>query len=390
MGEDTSREATGDSRRGKDRARASAGDAPEGSARASSVRRAISAEDGQTAREILGPRDIHLRRLRDSFSISAVLRKGKILLEGQEDNVSRAAAALNEIRRVVMAIGHITHDEVDRVFEGAGAFRSENDDDASHARHGVVVGRGKEVKARTSGQELYIRTMEKNDVVFSIGPAGTGKTYLAVAMALSELEKGRVRRIMLARPAVEAGERLGFLPGDLREKVNPYLRPLYDSLQDMMSYSTLARLIEQGVVEVVPLAFMRGRTLGHSFVILDEAQNTTPAQMLMFLTRLGIDSQAVVTGDVTQIDLPDPRKSGLVQACRILGAVEGIGMVHLSEQDIVRHCLVRRIIEAYDADREPRTSVANRANAGDNGDVDTARVRTGDAAAGDAAREDDR
>ena len=193
--------------------------------------------------------------------------------------------------------------------------------------------------------------MRGNDVVFCVGPAGTGKTYLAVAMALAELEAGRVNRIALARPAVEAGERLGFLPGDERQKVNPYLRPLYDALTDTMSFSALGRLMDQGVIEVVPLAFMRGRTLGHSFVILDEAQNTTAGQMLMFLTRLGPYSRAVVTGDITQIDLPDTTASGLVQACRILDGVAGIGIVHLSERDIVRHPLVRSIVAAYDADR---------------------------------------
>jgi phosphate starvation-inducible PhoH-like protein len=193
--------------------------------------------------------------------------------------------------------------------------------------------------------------MRENDLAFSVGPAGTGKTYLAVAMALSELEAGRVKRIALARPAVEAGERLGFLPGDERQKVNPYLRPLYDALTDMLSYSTLSRLIEQGVVEIVPLAYMRGRTLANAFVILDEAQNTTTAQMLMFLTRLGLRSRAVITGDITQIDLPDPALSGLVEAIGILDGIKGIGIVHLSEKDIVRHSLVRSIVAAYGAAR---------------------------------------
>jgi phosphate starvation-inducible PhoH-like protein len=335
--------------------------------RGGTVKRTVPTESGDVAREMLGPRDSNLKRVRNLFDVSAVLRGNRIVLEGAESAVMHAAAALNEIRRVVAAIGRISRDEVDRILEGAGGFGSETEDDAASLAEGIVVGKGREIKARTPGQELYIRTMRENDFVFSIGPAGTGKTYLAVAMALSELAAGRVRRIMLARPAVEAGERLGFLPGDMREKVNPYLRPLYDSLQDMMSYAALARLMEQGVIEVVPLAFMRGRTLAHSFVILDEAQNTTTAQMLMFLTRLGLDSRAVVTGDVTQIDLPDPAQSGLVEAGRILGRVEGIGMVHLSEQDIVRHRLVRRIVAAYDADRAARSSIATARDDRENG-----------------------
>jgi phosphate starvation-inducible PhoH-like protein len=232
-----------------------------------------------------------------------------------------------------------------------------------------VISRGRTVEARTAGQAHYVETMRANDVVFSIGPAGTGKTYLAVAMALSELDAGRVSRICLARPAVEAGERLGFLPGDFAQKVHPYLRPLYDALQDMVSVSALARLVDRGVVEVVPLAYMRGRTLGRAFVILDEAQNTTPGQMLMFLTRLGLESRAVVTGDVTQVDLPDPSQSGLVQAVSILQGIEGIGFVHLCERDIVRHALVRRIVarwsESKEAPRDPRApahAASERAN----------------------------
>jgi phosphate starvation-inducible PhoH-like protein len=313
------------------------------------LRRTVKFDDADLAREVLGTRDAHLRRIRQALEVTAVLRAGKLVLEGTAAATARAAAALDEMKRVAGSLGRLSRGEVDRILEGVGAAGGGG---AAPSSETLAVGRGREVEARTAGQAVYVRKMRENDIAFSVGPAGTGKTYLAVAMALSELEAGRVNRICLARPAVEAGERLGFLPGDLREKVNPYLRPLYDALQDMMSFSALSRLMDQGVVEIVPLAYMRGRTLGHAFVILDEAQNTTSAQMLMFLTRLGLESRAVVTGDVTQIDLEEPERSGLVQACRILDGIEGIGIVHLSEQDIVRHRLVKQIVAAYETERK--------------------------------------
>ena len=199
------------------------------------------------------------------------------------------------------------------------------------------------------GQRRYVEAIEGNTIVFSIGPAGTGKTFLAVAAALQALRDKKVQRIILARPAVEAGEKLGFLPGDLAEKVNPYLRPLYDALYDMMDTEKATRLVERGTIEVAPIAFMRGRTLNDAFVILDEAQNTTPEQMKMFLTRLGFGSKAVVTGDITQIDLPNPRASGLVEALKIVKDIDGIGIVFFDERDVVRHKLVQAIVKAYDA-----------------------------------------
>ncbi len=335
------------------------------------LRKSVTLDDAETAREVLGTRDAHLRRVRETFSVTAVLRGGKLLVEGPKREVSLAAAAFEEMRRVVESSGRITPQDVARILGGCrgtqnlssatGLERNAMDLEDKYClprqpgdwpTERLVVGRGREVEARTAGQAEYARTMRENDLVFCVGPAGTGKTYLAVAMALSELEAGRVNRIALARPAVEAGERLGFLPGDERQKVNPYLRPLYDALTDMVSRSTLGRLTDQGVLEIVPLAYMRGRTLGHSFVILDEAQNTTSAQMLMFLTRLGLHSRAVVTGDITQIDLSDPAGSGLVETTRILAGIKGIGIVHLSEKDIVRHPLVRNIIAAYEAERQ--------------------------------------
>jgi phosphate starvation-inducible PhoH-like protein len=204
------------------------------------------------------------------------------------------------------------------------------------------------VTARSANQRRYIEAIEKHDIVFGIGPAGTGKTYLAVAVAVQELMQKRVNRIVLARPAVEAGEKLGFLPGDLQDKVDPYLRPLYDALFDLVDYERVTRLLEKRVIEVAPLAFMRGRTLADAFIILDEAQNTTSEQMKMFLTRIGFGSKAVITGDITQIDLPAGRRSGLVEAQRVVGGLEGIEFVYFNEKDVVRHRLVQMIITAYE------------------------------------------
>jgi phosphate starvation-inducible PhoH-like protein len=215
--------------------------------------------------------------------------------------------------------------------------------------YGIEVFRkGRIIMPRTEGQKKYIEAMRRNSVVFSIGPAGTGKTYLAVALAVSALKKGKLRRIVLARPAVEAGEKLGFLPGDLEEKVNPYLRPLYDAMDDMMDFDEVRRSLTRGIVEIVPLAFMRGRTLNDAFVILDEGQNSTRKQMKMFLTRLGENTKAVITGDITQVDLPDTEESGLRQAWKILKGIKGIGFVELTEKDIVRHRIVQDIVRAYE------------------------------------------
>jgi phosphate starvation-inducible protein PhoH and related proteins len=210
-------------------------------------------------------------------------------------------------------------------------------------------GTKRRVNPKSPNQKRYLETIEKNDIVFGVGPAGTGKTYLAMAQAVSYLMAKKVSRIILARPAVEAGEKLGFLPGDLQEKVNPYLRPLYDALYDMMDTEKANRLVERGTIEVAPIAFMRGRTLNDAFVILDEAQNTTSEQMKMFLTRLGFGSKAVVTGDITQIDLPNPKASGLIEALRIVKDIDGIGFVHFDERDVVRHKLVQAIVKAYDS-----------------------------------------
>ena len=213
----------------------------------------------------------------------------------------------------------------------------------------ISTSRGKQIRPKTRGQRTYVQALRDNDIVFSIGPAGTGKTDRAMAIAVSALRNREVSRLILTRPAVEAGERLGFLPGDLQDKVDPYLRPLYDALFDILGQDTFQKYMERGVIEVAPLAYMRGRTLDDAYIILDEAQNSTPEQMMMFLTRLGFGSRAIVTGDITQIDLPKGKASGLVEACEILKDVKGIGFVHLSDQDVVRHALVQRIVKAYEA-----------------------------------------
>jgi phosphate starvation-inducible PhoH-like protein len=212
----------------------------------------------------------------------------------------------------------------------------------------------KAIKPKTVGQSRYVEAVDRHDVVFSIGPAGTGKTYLAVAMAVAELKANRVKRLVFTRPAVEAGESLGFLPGDIRAKVDPYLRPVYDALYDMLQPDKIRKLLEMGVIEIAPLAFMRGRTLNEAFVVLDEAQNTTSAQMKMFLTRIGEDSKAIITGDITQIDLDRPQNSGLVRVQKILKGIEGISFVYLSEKDVIRHRLVQKIIKAYERFEKPR------------------------------------
>lgn len=309
------------------------------------MRKSLRLDDAARARDVFGPKDENLRRVRDLLGVRAVLRGDRLLVDGPEAAVRKAAAALSEMIRCAESLkAPLPAREVERILEGLGVKPAE-------PGSSLHVGRGRKVETKTAGQDHYVKAMRESDLVLCVGPAGTGKTYLAVAMALAELEAGSVNRICLARPAVEAGERLGFLPGDMRQKVNPYLRPLYDALQDMMSFSMLARLMDQGVVEVAPLAYMRGRTLSAAFVILDEAQNTTAGQMLMFLTRLGVGSKAVVTGDVTQIDLADPARSGLVHAGRILSDVTGIAIVHLCERDVVRHGLVKMVLAAYDEDR---------------------------------------
>ena len=295
------------------------------------------------AAELAGISDGVLDALRERLRATIVMRGNRVTLEGDEDAVAEARAALDEIVQLVEHGHEISAGTVDTVLGvlEQGADVRELFDDVVW-RH-----RGKKIAPKTVMQKQYVEAIRTCTVTFGIGPAGTGKTYLAMAAAVAALSDRQVGRIILTRPAVEAGERLGFLPGDMLAKVDPYLRPLFDALYDMLDADRLAAFMERGTIEVAPLAFMRGRTLNDSFIILDEAQNTSPEQMQMFLTRLGFGSKVVITGDVTQIDLPREQASGLIQVQDILGNVEGISFVRFSHEDVVRHKLVQRIVEAY-------------------------------------------
>ena len=284
-----------------------------------------------------------LDALRERLRITLLLRGNRLTIEGDDPNVAQARAVVDELAELVEGgheIGPSTVDAVLAAIDQAEDIRDVFEDVVW--RH-----RGKKISPKTVTQKRYVDAIRDHTVTFAIGPAGTGKTYLAMALAVAALSSREVGRIILTRPAVEAGERLGFLPGDMLEKVDPYLRPLYDALYDMLDPDRLAAYMEKGTIEVAPLAFMRGRTLNDSFIILDEAQNTSPEQMQMFLTRLGFGSRVVVTGDVTQIDLPREQASGLIQVQDILGAIEGIAFIRFGHEDVVRHKLVQRIVEAY-------------------------------------------
>jgi phosphate starvation-inducible PhoH-like protein len=293
----------------------------------------------------LGPRDQHLRRLEDAFDGRLVIRGDALHLSGPEPEVLRMQESLERMLDWVRRGRPLDAGAIDRLLEDAAAVP---DDQAS-----PDLGTSSEgtIHPRTAGQARYIEAIRDHEVVFAIGPAGTGKTYLAVVMAVRALLKRDVDRIFLVRPAVEAGEQLGFLPGDLQEKVDPYLRPLYDALTDMLGAARVARFLANGTIEVAPLAYMRGRTLNRAFVILDEGQNTTLTQMKMFLTRIGAGTRAIVTGDITQIDLQDPSASGLVRVRPVLRDVPGVAFIELEDRDVVRHPLVRRIVEAFDQNR---------------------------------------
>ena len=297
-----------------------------------------------TQRLLFGPRDTHLRLLKEAFGVDIISRGGEVIITGEGRGLIRASDALETMMNVLLKDHDIPLEQVQQIISTLASGKKWRD--GASARINVLA-RDRVVVPRTLGQRKYLDAIQKNDVVFSHGPAGSGKSYLAVAMAVSALAEGEVRKIVLTRPAVEAGERLGFLPGDFKEKVNPYLQPLYDALNDMMNSGQLEKFQEKGIIEVSPLAYMRGRTLSHAFVILDEAQNTTPVQMKMFLTRLGIGSKAVITGDVTQTDLPSGQESGFLHACRILDNIKGLNITKLTNSDIVRHELVGRIVNAY-------------------------------------------
>ncbi len=301
----------------------------------------ITLEDPQKRGLLFGPADRHLKMLRETLGVQVFARQGQINLTGSAKNVSRAAAVIETLQRQLSRDETITPAGVAEAISAAVESRK----GAGETLDVYVT--GQLVRAKTPGQERYLRAMQRCDLVFSTGPAGTGKTYLAVAVAVHMLKRKQAKRLILARPAVEAGEKLGYLPGDMQAKVNPYLRPLFDALHDMMEYDQIRRFMANDLIEVIPLAFMRGRTLNDSVIILDEAQNTTVSQMLMFLTRMGHGSKTIVTGDDSQVDLPEGAPSGLLDAMTRLSGVKGLAMIRLGRGDIVRHRLVQNIVDAY-------------------------------------------
>ena len=303
----------------------------------------ISLEQPEKKLALFGSADRHLRMIRETFGVQVVSRDDELRVSGENDQVGKAAIVIEQMQKTLRRQDWLSAEDVGRAIGSTSARR-----DGHSADDIDVYAGGKAIRAKTPGQQRYLEAIFTHDLTFCLGPAGTGKTYLAVAAAASILKRGGAKRLVLARPAIEAGERLGFLPGDLQAKVNPYLQPLFDALHDMMDFEQVKRFMVGNVIEVIPLAFMRGRTLNEAVVILDEAQNTTPSQMLMFLTRLGRESRMIVTGDATQVDLPGHTPSGLVDAIRKLQGIKGIATVELERTDIVRHKLVQSIVDAYE------------------------------------------
>ena len=303
--------------------------------------------DSQRALSLFGARDQHLRTIREALGVAITHRDGEIRVSGEETAVARATAALNQLGNRLDQQGELTGDHVADVL---GHVTGKREAPVNQPAAVDVIQAARKVSPRTQGQARYIQSIRDHDITFAVGPAGTGKTYLAVAVAVEALKHHQIRKIVLVRPAVEAGESLGYLPGDLHAKINPYLRPLLDALIEMIDYDQMKRYMEQDVIEVVPLAYMRGRTLNDAFIILDEAQNTTIAQMKMFLTRMGQGSKIVISGDTTQIDLPRPSASGLIDALARLRDIPGVNIVQLHKSDIVRHRLVQDIVRAYEED----------------------------------------
>jgi len=298
---------------------------------------------------LFGTRDENLRLMEDSLGVQIDLRSDAVHVEGPEDGVTRVQRVFQDFESLRRQGVNPHNGELNgmlRLVAADPAITLRSLMDSGKARSAGIK---RTVQPRSINQRRYVEAIEQNDMVFGVGPAGTGKTYLAVAMAVSAMNAKKVNRIVLVRPAVEAGEKLGFLPGSLQEKVDPYLRPLYDALYDLLDPEKVDKMLEKNVIEVAPLAFMRGRTLNDAFIIMDEAQNTTIEQMKMFLTRMGNNSKAVITGDITQIDLPNPRKSGLIDAINVLEGVEGIRFCHFEDSDVVRHALVQRIVRAYES-----------------------------------------
>jgi phosphate starvation-inducible protein PhoH and related proteins len=308
----------------------------------------ITLEDTGKRAALFGSGDRHLRQIRGTLGVQISARDATVRLSGEAQAVGRAATVLDELQRVLRHHEELTDEQVAETIDYANQAAAVEHSQGGHNGDIVdVYTRHAVIRPRTAGQVQYIQAIKRDDLVVCVGPAGSGKTYLAVAMAVSLLKAGKVHRLVLVRPAVEAGEKLGFLPGDMQAKVNPYLRPLFDAMHDMMSFDQIKRFIANDVIEVAPLAFMRGRTLNNCVVILDEAQNTTTSQMMMFLTRLGNNSKMIVTGDDSQIDLDRPETSGMTDALRRLRGVPGISIIRLEKADIVRHQLVQDIVDAY-------------------------------------------
>jgi phosphate starvation-inducible PhoH-like protein len=306
----------------------------------------LTLDDRDEAVLLFGSRDQYLRLIREALAVRIVARGDTVQIEGNEDQVSRAERVFQQLRQMLRKQGKLSLENVRTVIE----IVQQGDEPSEPGGLGYLDGI-RHVRPRTDGQARYVKAMRENDLTLCVGPGGTGKTYLAVAMAVSLLRQGQVKRIALVRPAVEAGERLGFLPGDMVAKVNPYLRPLFDALNDMMEPDQVKRYMENDIIEIVPLAYMRGRTLNQAVIILDEGQNTSVAQMKMFLTRMGNGSKIIVTGDVTQVDLPKQTRSGLADAVQRLRDIQGIAIVYLDEHDIVRHPLVQEVVRAYEEER---------------------------------------
>ena len=292
--------------------------------------------------ELFGPADSYLRLLRQSLGVQITARQSRLMITGKEDDVKKAAGIVDKMQKQLIKHRSLTAEDVTSFIKHKDLLKT-----LDTGKGISVYSHKKVIEPTTKGQLKYIETMLANDLTFCIGPAGTGKTYLAVAIAVSMLKKKQIRRIVLARPAVEAGEKLGFLPGDLQAKVNPYLRPLFDALEDMMDFTQMKKFVELDIIEIIPLAFMRGRTLNEAIIICDEAQNTSALQMLMVLTRLGNGSKMIITGDITQIDLEPGQKSGMIEAIETLRRIKGIGYAELNQRDIVRHRLVQNIVQAY-------------------------------------------
>jgi phosphate starvation-inducible PhoH-like protein len=304
--------------------------------------------DSSSLLSLFGTRDQHLRKIRDSLGVSVSGRNDRIHIEGPDEAVAKATEVFEKIKEIVDRYGVVSPEEVSQMLGLVTGQAQPEDHPAIELQFA-----GKPVRPRTAGQSRYVSAIRDHDLVFCVGPAGTGKTYLAVAMAVQALKQETIRKIVLVRPAVEAGESLGYLPGDLQAKINPYLRPLLDALREMMDYDQIKRYTEQDLIEMIPLAYMRGRTLNDAFVILDEAQNTTVPQMKMFLTRMGLGTKMVVSGDTTQVDLPTHTRSGLTDALHRLEGIKGFQQVTLHNEDIVRHRLVQDIVRAYE-EEEPK------------------------------------